>query len=1019
MIETCDIGDTDSVDPAILSDVDNTGDLNRSEEASDVSETSECEQESNKFLARGTNKDAVKLFVALYPQMDTSGEIGGIHTGKVWMNTVMDRTGSLLLKGFSSNKMFHGLSFYNPIQKQVQLADYKDRSKFNSYIPLPFLLLHIFQSDEYWREEYLEYLHNELFTKIPEIIALKEQQIQSIEHSPKNRVRFEFFCKTENLKNDILFPSIPVDKMISMMNQKKLKDTLTNQIKSVLFPLKNLVLYMANQNMNDIKIYDAFNNISSDAKTTLLYALEKVVDSLEIMKYVKRGILRYIDEQCLKKFKHHPRNFFAGLPPQFVRQISEATSSNIEMHFSLMNPNILHDTPWGWTPAPNNPTLVDSEDVEEIVDYSLPPATYHEAMVSSHNNLGDKHYQILSTVFHVKRMEDVRSRLTDQDMRKLPDNCQNLGSALSRESLLPKIEINLKMRLKQAFFDFTTNENTAEADSRCQIPIIFPEEDYRKCFIVDKTEEEINNFLDTLICLLYEAYDASFAGIFKNALAAKKRKDPAYRTNAIVTLEGIPRTKYEYDTTWGKMPDATEDVEEDADSNRDDDPTFDVKPLLSARPDQNYLNNIPSIRNPRELISNCFAKATGNKKENKIWNSLPCVRFYEEDLSPFFVSTEEFLMTQTNYDKRKIYTWRKDYFDKRLFTQMNKQRRRKSASDGSMFIVWDMRLRSKKILYNRIRPILVADPDQIMICTERNTTQFVSNNSHRNNFPNEGITNFATATSTFDSNDTADNFNNDSYSFRLGIQSTIEEEEEDSSGEQRKHHQSLLTPAMLNKNKREREENSSRHFPSQLFHITTKKTKSKNSSAEKQKKGRTSFFLELKENRELQVDDVICNILCDGFERINSSPTAKRLEKHLQLTSNYIVFGRIMGTEADFNTKIQNFNRRKRDNSNFRKKLERLRFKPNMRDRGDKLILFEFNREDDLLMLNALQKGQKKLALDLTHQGLVNEKILETLMEDRITYEKTNKSSGRNTGSGVQAIKEKHLSDSPFRPIRS
>ena len=171
----------------------NTGEVNRLEEASDISEISERERGSNRLIARATYRDTPELFITLYPQMDTSGEIGGIHTGKVWMNTVLDRNGCLLLEGFSSNKMFHGLSFYNPIQKQVQLVDYKHRSKFNSFIPLPFSLLNIFQSNEYWSKEYLEYLYNDLFTKIPEIIALKEQQIQSIKHSPKYRVRFEFF----------------------------------------------------------------------------------------------------------------------------------------------------------------------------------------------------------------------------------------------------------------------------------------------------------------------------------------------------------------------------------------------------------------------------------------------------------------------------------------------------------------------------------------------------------------------------------------------------------------------------------------------------------------------------------------------------------------------------------------------------------------------------------------------------------------------------------------------------------
>ena len=59
--------------------------------------------------------DAPNSIVSLYNQLDTRGEIGGVHTGRVLLKTVKNvDSGSLVVENYESNKMITGLSMYNP-----------------------------------------------------------------------------------------------------------------------------------------------------------------------------------------------------------------------------------------------------------------------------------------------------------------------------------------------------------------------------------------------------------------------------------------------------------------------------------------------------------------------------------------------------------------------------------------------------------------------------------------------------------------------------------------------------------------------------------------------------------------------------------------------------------------------------------------------------------------------------------------------------------------------------------------
>ena len=596
------------------------------------------------IVARATYRRSVKPLMSLYSQMDTNGEIGSVHTGKVWMNTLLNENGFFSLQDFDSNKMFYGLSFYSPTQKVIQKVDYRKTSRYNKFLTLPSTAQKLFEADDSLDEKFIQIIFKELIKKIKELIGLKKQQLGSLLFDRWHRVRFEFFCTTESM-DDIEFPYLKLDEMIRRVKHEDLNQTMKNQIKCVLHPLENLIFFLRFQEREGVKVQNMFRNVTSDEKTTILYALEKVIDSLEILKHQKRGILRQIEMELKGgRFVNHNKNLCSGIPPYFVTKVQ----GDKRNWFAIQNPNIVEDR--------ISQDLSDTEQDGPTV-YENPPANYNDVIPSnvSTNPNENYYYHIKSVVYHIQRIDDVTRRLKLEDMTKVPKNYQNLVYALNGISSLPKLEVNMRMRMKQAYFEFTMIEQNKEVDRNRPIPIIFPDPEYRMDFIREKNETEINKFFDILIKILFLAYDATWVGIFKNISASLKRKYPGTKINGTIDLENIPRTKHEYDSSWGKKPEINEGES-----------LSDYKNLIIAPMLKDFVNEIPTVTNASILIALCFAMVDSNVSNP--WNSLTVVRLYTETIK-FICSVEDFFWKKRgDYPSERYFMWRKEYFDERMFS---------------------------------------------------------------------------------------------------------------------------------------------------------------------------------------------------------------------------------------------------------------------------------------------------------------------------------------------------------------
>ena len=124
---------------------------------------------------------------------------------------------------FDSNKIFCGLSFYNPIHKYNLRIDYRKSDISNRYTTLPLMLHTIIQADEHMSSNYLQETFQKIKKLLHEIIGLKELQLKSIDKSPKDKARLEFFGKTKVISKDIEYPEVPLDELIVKIPHNILK----------------------------------------------------------------------------------------------------------------------------------------------------------------------------------------------------------------------------------------------------------------------------------------------------------------------------------------------------------------------------------------------------------------------------------------------------------------------------------------------------------------------------------------------------------------------------------------------------------------------------------------------------------------------------------------------------------------------------------------------------------------------------------------------------------------------------
>ena len=521
-----------------------------------------------------------------------------------------------------------------------------------------------------------------------ELQGLMQQQLTLMSDSGRYRVRLEYFFKTRDFSDDVVLPVLSLPDLIWVCDHDRITTHMMSQITAILKPLRDLyhhILGCENGKLEGIRMWDTMgNDLGPNRMTTLIYCLEKAVQYMSIIKNAQYGKITSKIWEMLDSQRNgtEENDLFFAIPEACVIRVKDAK----EHRMCLWNANVIQRRPQlgqGRQHGARNYELT----LEEQQLIEAPDDSEEEDVARNHDS--SVHYLLKNTIYSYKRVLDLSSRLTENDLKRVPRHTQTLGGQMAKDSILPKAEEHLKAKIAQAFFEFSEREVVSiRGNSNPYTIPLFQKRHYRLKKYRFKTVEQIQAFYDTLSCIMWEAYDLSWYAVWKQRKWFRTKNEVNFFTNADMSLENFPTTKKSFDL-WHQSqigPDSCT--------------------LVQSNMDATWQSGTARITSSEQLYDHCFKESTHRDKSK--WNKLICTRLFKVLCIRLRV-VEKYLRSLPNHDRGTIDMWRITYFRDHLYSSMSSQRKREE-DDNTMFLVWDLRSTEKNNWsWQRIRPILVLD----------------------------------------------------------------------------------------------------------------------------------------------------------------------------------------------------------------------------------------------------------------------------------------------------------------------
>ena len=127
-----------------LLDLTNEEDYIYQEDTAGYTEENAEGETGDSFQTANEGETVPSSVVNLYNQMDTRGEIGSVHSGRVLLKAFEDEDGSIKVKNFDSASKLTGISMYNPKIKHNGMVSGSCKKKCSSLsLALCFLTMYI------------------------------------------------------------------------------------------------------------------------------------------------------------------------------------------------------------------------------------------------------------------------------------------------------------------------------------------------------------------------------------------------------------------------------------------------------------------------------------------------------------------------------------------------------------------------------------------------------------------------------------------------------------------------------------------------------------------------------------------------------------------------------------------------------------------------------------------------------------------------------------------------------------
>ena len=570
-----------------------------------------CFEFSPSFVLSGRPRDSQQV-VTLYSEMDTSGAIGGVHSGKVLKILSISDDGRLKVVDPSTGHTYKGISWYNPMHKHNQKLDCRDRNRVKEFIELPYILTRLFQYTHSHNRSTYEMLCKRFRTLFPEILGIQEQQRRSIVDSGMYRVRFEFFCGVKNLNEDIILPVLPIDQLIYKVDHKAMQFYLMSRIDCINYPLMNFWYYINDLHVQRAGVLEGIMDLTPEEKTTLVYATEQLVNSMEIMWGQKRGVTKFIETWLKENFPEQSSIFSSAIPSTWTIPVKESNRNK----FCLRNAWI-EESPEDETERLVSQRRLASRRRHEI-ESSRPP--------SSPGNIGTNHrdesdcftYHYIKSMAYCLERRDFNKKFEEDDFKRLPKNYPNIGGKIYREVQLPKLHILFEQVIRQEIFDMTlTTEDKAKLAFK-RIPIL-SEKNYRIPFARQLTVSQTNKLISKFAFLCHQAYFFSVVMMFRCRRNSLKNACPPVHTDADLSIKNFPRTQKQLNT-W--LANQREGVVEGKCYQK----------LIRCDLGQDWAEKKISVSEADQIRKYCFFQGNNSNRQKKLHKFL-CVHVYAEILS--------------------------------------------------------------------------------------------------------------------------------------------------------------------------------------------------------------------------------------------------------------------------------------------------------------------------------------------------------------------------------------------------
>ena len=664
---------------------------------------------SSVYYARNP-RDSPNPLISLYPQMRTNGEVGSIHTGKVLLNAKREENGKLNLVTFQSKKALAGLSFYNPKLKHNKCSDCRKTEALDRFRGLPYMLTKLFLwGPDQSREGYATLLLK-CSKAMNGLVGLQELQQNTINESGKQRVRFEFFCITKDLEKGIKIPALDLGELIHKVEDDLVQRHMQKDIKSAGLPLKNFVNYIEKYIKNSKhQGPEMFKTVEPNERTTLVYCCERMVESLEIIRDSKSGMLREI-ASLLKHTEAYAQSdkMFSGLPECCVLEVYPKRGQ--ETRFCLVNTNIIYKASSGSEDTINRATDLNTEKDEH---YLLGEEDEGIPIISGQETDTNIYHHVKMTVYYLER-RDINQQLSVEQCKKLPRHCNFIGGLQSRDSMLPKAEEWFKLLIDRTFFWFTLSQKNRNEGQDYRIAVL-QKNDYRFNLIFLKSDEEILHFYSTICRIMWHAHSMTFFFLIRMFLRNKK-SDTSFHTKLELSLESLPTTK----TSTVRWYDSQKNERNNGNAN-----DIEYSPVFRGKIPHNFDVNIPTITTPLKLFEECFARGTG--LESKRWNCSLAVRVAE--YIQYKISLVENRLLNPNIRGQRPYPndmrfyWKSFYLKQHLYHQIEHCRKR-PPNDESHFSVFTLKSRKKRIRFDQIIPSLIGKVNERINITPNITQNY-------------------------------------------------------------------------------------------------------------------------------------------------------------------------------------------------------------------------------------------------------------------------------------------------------